>query len=1245
MILSGPASTRAQRRATTRCRQCVTGLGIEGRATPTLPLRSQKGRTMARNRRSIWVGLLLLLTLEAVAQPLPETPRFRSFGLDQGLPSLFITAVAQDRQGYLWVATDNGLARFDGVTFEVHRHRPDDPDTLRGNHVQALYIDDQDRVWASIQGRGFSVLDADRKRWRHFGPDTLPELDGVEVWAFAPDGEGSLILGTFDSGVLAFDGEKITRRHTHFDDPDGAMPTGMIFTVETDRQGVVWAAGDRGVFRIQPSGLERQSILDRSDRLSLSIFHERDGGLWIGTNKGLFRRDALGRSELVPWGGTAAVGAVLAMHRDVRGGYWLATTLGLARVPRQTSLDQRALQAKRLWPENTPDLLEDHQGGLWAATHGGLRYLPPDWQQFAVFDTRPSNDQSGGTRAVRSAVQARDGSVWFAAVSAGLQRLDVRDGELVSIPLPHQVAQVSRQATAVLAHSDGSIWVGSHISLHRIQPAATSESGQTVLSADQPPPGVGGVDQLVEDDQGRIWLIGATGAIQIRDPDGRLLDTLPYDTSRGLWRGVIEQLAPGPDGRMWIAGEKGLARWRDDANFEPVPGAPRDRINGFAWRDKSRLWLIQLGWLSEYQWDGERLIELRRIGEAEGMPVVEAGGIALDHSGNVWFTTLGGLFRYSPDSGSIRRYTERDGLPSRQFFHGPISVTAEGRMMGTQDGALVLFDPDRMEIRQQASRLVLAAARLRRDNAEVSLNTTGTIHLAPGDRDLRLTARLLSFADPASHRFAFRLAGYDSQWVGIDASGERTLPELVPGVHRLEIRGADADGNWSPPLSVQLIAAPFWWQTRWAETGYVVLAGLVMALLVTGYRRRVDRRHALELAGQRQVLAEQASEAKSRFLANLGHEIRTPLTGILGMSELLIGDKLTAEQRPRVEAIAQAGRHMLRLVNDALDLTRIEAGKLVLRPEPFDIRSLLFEVDALLAPLAQAKSLHLHCQAGEGLPRQLLGDAQRVRQILLNLGHNAIKFTETGSVSVTVSRLDRLCVRFEVADTGPGLTQEQQRLIFDRFEQIHATRSATSTSQHGSGLGLNICRELVQAMSGSITIRSRPGEGTVFVVDLPLPEAVQTDRDGIRADRRPSPEKLSVLVVEDDPTVAEVIIGLLRARDIQTEHAGHGLDALSCVVSDRFDLLLIDLDLPGLSGTELARMLRELGHRMPMIAITARADTQAWPEAFAAGMNSFLRKPITGELLVNAIFDELARRDDPARRFPADAVGTRPDPG
>ncbi|PKM08439.1 MAG: histidine kinase, partial [Gammaproteobacteria bacterium HGW-Gammaproteobacteria-7] len=671
-----------------------------------------------------------------------------------------------------------------------------------------------------------------------------------------------------------------------------------------------------------------------------------------------------------------------------------------------------------------------------------------------------------------------------------------------------------------------------------------------------------------------------------------------------------------------------------------ISGAPSDKVNGFAWRDDGRLWVIQLGRLVEYQWDGERLTELRRIGEDEGMPVVEAGGLALDRSGNLWFTTLSGLFRYAPDSGSIRRFTERDGLPSRQFFHGPMSVADDGQMMvGTQHGALVVFDPERMRVGQQASTVVLTAARLRRENAEISLNTSGPIRLAPGDRDLRLSVRLLSFIDPGSHRFAFRLAGYDSHWVEIDASGERTLPVLAPGTYQLDIKGADADGMWSPPISVQVFAEPFWWQTRWAEAGYVLVAGLVMMLLVVGYRRRVDRRHALELAGQRQALAEQASEAKSRFLANLGHEIRTPLTGILGMSELLVGGDLSPEQRPRVEAIAQAGRHMLRLVNDALDLTRIEAGKLVLRPEPFDIRGLVFEVDALLAPLAQAKSLQLCCRTADGVPRQLLGDAQRVRQILLNLGHNAIKFTETGSVSVTVSRLDGLCVRFEVADTGLGLTEQQQRLIFERFEQIHTTRAATSTSQHGSGLGLSICRELVQAMSGGISIRSRPGEGTVFIVDLPLPQANQSNDQAGVSGAGSAPVAISVLVVEDDPTVAEVIVGLLRAGDIRAEHASHGLDALTHLVAARFDLLLIDLDLPGLTGLELARMLRDQGHRMPMIAITARADAQAWPEAFAAGMNSFLRKPVSGEMLVSAIRDQLARGE----AGQDDTAGTRPD--
>ena len=252
----------------------------------------------------------------------------------------------------------------------------------------------------------------------------------------------------------------------------------------------------------------------------------------------------------------------------------------------------------------------------------------------------------------------------------------------------------------------------------------------------------------------------------------------------------------------------------------------------------------------------------------------------------------------------------------------------------------------------------------------------------------------------------------------------------------------------------------------------------------------------IETAPQQQrALAEQASQAKTRFLATLGHEVRTPMTGVLGMTELLLGTPLEARQRGYAESIRNAGQHLLRLVNDTLDLARIEADKLQLEDIPFDLRALLQEVCQLLAPLAQAKGLAFHCDVADDLPRGLRGDAHRVRQILLNLGSNAIKFTERGEVVLRAAALPSQGVRLEVADTGTGLDAAQQARLFQRFEQAEGARTAARYG--GSGLGLAICRELAAAMGGTIGVDSVPGHGACFHVELPLPAAANcrcTDR-------------------------------------------------------------------------------------------------------------------------------------------------------
>jgi CheY-like chemotaxis protein/nitrogen-specific signal transduction histidine kinase len=400
----------------------------------------------------------------------------------------------------------------------------------------------------------------------------------------------------------------------------------------------------------------------------------------------------------------------------------------------------------------------------------------------------------------------------------------------------------------------------------------------------------------------------------------------------------------------------------------------------------------------------------------------------------------------------------------------------------------------------------------------------------------------------------------------------------------------------------------------------------------------VQRRSEWQLAMHKHELAEQASLAKTRFLATLGHEVRTPMTGVLGMSELLLDTELDARQKRYAGAIQQAGTHLLRLVNDALDLARIESGKLELENQPFDLGRVLEDVISLMAPMAERRGLVFERGEPFATPVRVRGDAMRLRQILMNLLGNAIKFTEQGKVGLSVTlRPDGTGIQLVVSDTGPGINEEQQARLFHRFEQAEGPRTASRYG--GSGLGLAICQELAIAMGGGITLESRLGAGARFFVELPLPWETMAEQDASAEGAEPAiGHALNVLLVEDDATVAQVIMGLLSVRGHNVVHAPHGLAALTEVAVHEFDVGLLDLDLPALDGLALARQLRGQGHGFPLIAVTARSDGEAERLALDAGMDGFLRKPLTGQMLMSAIAHILARnRDAQTRAAAADA--------
>jgi signal transduction histidine kinase/sugar lactone lactonase YvrE/ActR/RegA family two-component response regulator len=1162
--------------------------------------------------------LIVLLALSfagcnAARAGLPETPQPIQLTVDDGLPSNRINGIAQDAAGYLWIATSDGLARYDGIGYRIWRVGQG----LDDNFVWAVHVDAHDRVWVGTRAAGLAMLDVDRTTFRYFDRAHDPRIGSDDVWTINSTPDGALWFGTADGGLhrMATDG-RITRYMPRPGD-EASLPDAGVGQLAVAPKGALWVGTKNGVARWTGHGFERLSPAALNSRAINGLRFDSDGALWIGTPRGVSRLAPDGSASLRPWPRYAKT-VFHMLLRDSAGHRWLDSADGMSRdsegevrnVPLYSDTSHGAIRPS--WSS----AYEDREGGLWfASSDSGLWYLQADWSRFSVLARLADDPSSPANAYVHGISPSASANMWLVGSGGVLDLLDPESGRI-----EHVVDDIGDGYMPMGVHEDrhGRVWVSYYDGLARYDPA-TGELKRWSADAATDAALPSARAWFAETSEGMLWLASEQDGLQVRDREGHVVESIRADDSQGLQRNrLLRQVGIGPDGAVWVAGVQGLLMWNDgERRFEPVPGAPVGDVHGFASKDGT-VWLIGFGTLGQYRWSGAGLVLVNQFDQAQGLPKLAPSGLTVDRAGLVWITSVRGLIRFDPVQRTTRIYGVRDGLPSQEFGESPVQRPQDGRIAAATPDGLVLFDPAAVRPADTTSKLVLESIGVQRGDQRVALSPAKAIEIAYDDRDLRIVARLLSFNNARSHRFRFRLEPYDAQWVETGSSGERVFSRLEPGHYTLRILGVTADNMRSPEYVMSLRVQPPWWRTAWARIIFALIAIGLLWKASSDYRRRLKRRNAWQLSVHKRELAEQASLAKTRFLATLGHEVRTPMTGVLGMSELLLGTGLDEKQRGYTESIRNAGDHLMRLVNDALDLARIEAGKLELDAQPFDLQALVRDVVALMAPVARQRGLGFEDDIAADVPSWLRGDAGRIRQILLNLLGNAIKFTDSGQVALRIERSPE-GLRFIVSDTGPGLNAEQKQRLFRRFEQAEGAR--TSARYGGSGLGLAICQELAAAMDGRIDVDSEPGQGTRFTVDLPLPVAAAPATDpGTQSTASTSTRgALDLLLVEDDPTVAEVVTGLLHAQGHRVVHAAHGLAALAESSGKHFDMALLDLDLPGIDGFALAGQLRAQGFAQPLLAVTARADADAEPLAREAGFDGFLRKPLTGKMLAEAI--------------------------
>lgn len=1188
-------------------------------------------------RAIVWMACLCWLLVQAPLRAQPPVPVERAqlpiprqISVFDGLPSNRINALAEDRHGYLWIATRDGLARYDGVGYRIWRVG----DGLEDNHVWTVFVDDRDRVWVGTQNAGLAMLDGQRRNFVRYSRASHPQIGSNDVWSVSQTPDGAIWFGTSDGGLHRLDDKGEIRRFMPDADDPRSLPSAAVTWLRVDRGGRLWVGTYGGVARWDGRGFDRMLQDVRPSPAVNALVPDLAGDMWIGTSGGAFvYRAESGRIESSPWRDPVLGRPALAMLvQDQQGAHWLDTRSGLAieRGGRVYDVPLYSNTSRGLVRPSWSAALEDREGGLWlASSDAGLWHLPANWRNFTVLRRQLDDPSSSGNAFVTSATPAIGGGLWLVGTGGVLDWLDPAEARI-----EHRQQRVCGDLVPYVVREarDHNIWIGCHGAIARFSPATGELRHWRQGDKDAAPAGI--VIQIVEEADGTLWF-GSADELQLRTPDGRILERRVAGVSPGFGaNNALQQMSRGPDGALWLATSAGLLMWNaGERRFEPVPGGPDWQVFAFAFAPDHVVWVGGNGSLVAYRWTGAELVAEHTIDGRHGLPAVAPGGLVVDDLGVVWMSTPRGLVRYDLPRDRLRVYTVLDGLPSQQFSDYPFEPSARGDIaLGTADG-LLLFHPRQVQVSERRPTLAIESVSVRRGEDTIDLPVSAPVQLRHDDRDLRVVARLLSFTDAHAHRYRYRLEGYDPDWVEAGAGGERLFPSLHHGRYQLQVQARTADDDWTPSQVLEFRVAEPWWRTGAAMLAWT-LAGLLLLLwLAWLYRARLKRRHDWQLAEQKRELAEQASLAKTRFLATLGHEVRTPMTGVLGMSELLASTELDARQRGHVESIRRAGEHLLRLVNDALDLARIEADRLELQQQAFDLHALVAETVAFCAPLARQRGLAFDSAIGAGVPRWVSGDAGRVRQILLNLLGNAVKFTGEGRVSLRAEAMAGGGVRLTVADTGPGLNEEQKQRLFRRFEQAEGAR--TSATYGGSGLGLAISQELAAAMGGQIILESTLGVGTSFLVELPLPVAEAPPGAASAAEDGTDPRPLDLLLVEDDATIAQVIEGLLLAQGHRVTHVGHGLAALTELAGGRFDAALLDLDLPGIDGLSLASLMRERGFTRPLVAVTARADGEAEAMARQAGFDAFLRKPVTGQMLARAL--EAALRGD--------AFGAEPEAG
>ena len=1107
--------------------------------------------------------------------------KFKYLSIENGLSKNTVHDIVQDSNGYIWIATFNGLNRFDGYSIKVFRTDSDTHSSIIDNLVTSIDYDGVRNLWAGTSD-GLSIFDTKNESFDN-------RLDGTHIESLEILDEDNAIIATVDS-LIIYNKADDSRRLLKYDSKNI-----KAYTLAKGQRGIYIGTWDKGLFVYSTEEKAIAQITSFTPGTKINSIHCTQNDIWVGTEgNGLFCiNEATEKiTHYTKETGVIIDNTVRSLKADNSGNIWIGTINGLTifneKDQTTTNMKHDSFVLGSISHDSIRTIFIDDQEGAWIGTYfGGVNYWHPLFARFGHIRRLPGNSSINDN--VTSCIhEDHNGNIWIGTNKGGLNRVTPeRDFKYYKLPLANDIK-------AVYTNNSSNIYVGAHGGGVNI---LNSETGLVRHVKGSP----ADVYSLLKRDQHSFW-IGSFNGLHIFDTDTEQLTKVKNNELSSLR--ILSMYYE--NGLLWIGAEEGLYIY--DASADKISKNLQEKLHSISYvhsflkSSDNMLWIASINGL--YKWDGK---ELHRFSEKDGLSSDAIHGIEEDSFGRIWLSTDNGLNCFNQSTGSIRSYFVSDGLQSNEFNAYSHCLLSSGQMMFGGIGGITVFKPENLLKNTWTKKPVIT--KMESGGKEIKIEKDITLNHR--SNSLTLTFSAPNYPSWGKNSFAYKLENFDKEWIYTSTYRIASYSNIPKGKYQFLLRAANGDGIWNEEVEIiNITILPAWYNTLAAKIGFILIFLIVVWILLKSYLDRKNMKNSLELDKQEKEHREEMNMMKTSFIMNTSHEIRTPLTLILAPLAEMLTRSTDLWMNKQIKGIERNAKRILRLTNQLIDFKHAESGLMKPSVRKENVYKIVNDSFSFYKNLAKMK--HIRYTMFSDVENQLhYIDTEYLELILNSLLSNAFKSTDKGAISVSLTMVDEN-LRLEVTDTGLGMTEDNENSI-------------------------PLIKKLMELHHGRLDFSSIPGGGSCFTVDFPqsvdayseeelkdnISPLVNNPEDSIQENFESDINSENatmygrILLVENDLELTRILKGRL-SKVFEVITAINGEEAQMVIDNQDIDLVIAEEVMPIMGGAKLCQNIKQnfRTSQIPVFIITAKTETVDHMDMLLAGADDYIIKPFSLRILL-----------------------------